>query len=284
MPTLPNDSIDRASHRASHPEGDSQGDLQPQDFVPQPLESLIEFHGLRPLGEDGPTLFEISSQPRLSLFWGTQAPTRALLTAATTMAAGGLPVRLFDGGNSFDGYFVARLARQLALTAPRPAPESLDEDRRDFPAGASSRLRRASSRFVALRRASSRLRTPEGHPAGDPYDTLDRMHLSRAFTCFQMAELIENAPPGSEPLIVLELLATFYDESVPLRDSERLLATTLAHLRRLAAAGPVIIGAREPQTLVKERWLLLDQLQASADAAWMLRPPAPEPVLQPRLF
>jgi hypothetical protein len=214
-------------------------------------------------------------QPRLSLFWGTQSPTRALLTAATTMAAGGLPVRLFDGGNSFDGYFVARLARQLALSVPRPFSEDTVEVRQAFPD-------RASSRFASRR--GPRRGHPVGHPGGDPYDTLDRMHLSRAFTCFQMAELIENAPPGSEPLIVLELLATFYDESVPLRDSERLLATTLAHLRRLAAAGPVIVGAREPQTLVKERWLLLDQLQASADAAWMLRPPAPQSVLQPRLF
>lgn len=182
-------------------------------------------------------------QPRISLFWGAQAPTRSLLTAATTIAAGGLPIRLFDGGNSFDGYFVARLARQLALSSARG---------RDLPL--------------------------------DPYDILDRMHLSRAFTCFQLAELIENAPAGPEPLFVLDLLATFYDESVPLFDSERLLATTLTHLRRLAAAGPVIVGGREPQTLVKERWLLLDQLQAAADAAWMLRPPAPEPVLQPRLF
>jgi len=181
-------------------------------------------------------------RPRLSLFWGSQAPTRSLLTAATTIAAHGLPVRLFDGGNSFDGYFVARLARRLVLAA-RPGPG----------------------------------------PA-DPYDVLDRMRLSRAFTCFQLAELIESAPAGPEPLFVLDLLATFYDESVPLRDSERLLATTLSHLRRLAAVGPVVVGAREPQTLVKERWLLLDQLQTAADAAWMLRSPAPEPVLQPRLF
>jgi hypothetical protein len=211
---------------------------------------------------DGPLsdaeALEAILQPRLSLFWGTQAPTRSLLTAATTIAAGGLPVRLFDGGNSFDGYFVARLARQLALASARPMP------------------------FTD--RASSRFGTPEGHPGGDPYDILDRMHLSRAFTCFQLAELIENAPGGLEPLFVLDLLATFYDESVPLRDSERLLATTLTHLRRLAAVGPVIVGGREPQTLVKERWLLLDQLQAAADAAWMLRPPPAETVLQPRLF
>jgi hypothetical protein len=220
-------------------------------------------------------ILEALLQPRISLFWGARAPTRSLLTAATTIAAGGLPIRLFDGGNSFDGYFVARLARQLALASARPSP--LQQDRRStpFPDRASSRLRIASS-HPGGDRAS--------HPGGDPYDILDRIHLSRAFTCFQLAELIENAPAGPEPLFILDLLATFYDESVPLRDSERLLATTLTHLRRLAAVGPVIVGGREPQTLVKERWLLLDQLQAAADAAWMLRPAAAEPILQPRLF
>jgi hypothetical protein len=46
----------------------------------------------------------------------------------------------------------------------------------------------------------------------------------------------------------------------------------------------VVVGAREPQSLVKERWALLDHLQAAADAAWMLRTPQTEPPLQPRLF
>jgi len=223
----------------------------PSPFAPSRLPASADSpnstsHPGEDLSGAGAEILEALLQPRISLFWGAQAPTRSLLTAATTIAAGGLPVRLFDGGNSFDGYFVARLARQLALAPARPpAPPGR------FP---------------------------------DPYDILDRMHLSRAFTCFQLAELIENAPAGPEPLFVLDLLATFYDESVPLRDSERLLATTLTHLRRLAAVGPVVVGGREPQTLVKERWLLLDQLQAAADAAWMLRPPPAEPVLQPRLF
>jgi hypothetical protein len=52
----------------------------------------------------------------------------------------------------------------------------------------------------------------------------------------------------------------------------------------IAAAGPVIVGARPPETLVKERWSLLDRLETAADAIWMLRAPAPEPPLQPRLF
>lgn len=244
-----------------------------------------------------PELLETLLQPRLSLFWGAQAPTRSLLTAATIVAAGGLPIRLFDGGNSFDGYFVARLARQLALSSPRSFTTDSTEDR-----GASPRSFTTDSMEGG---GATALSVPEGTPRGtsqpflDPYDILDRMRLSRAFTCFQLAELIENAPAGPEPLFILDLLATFYDESVPLRDSQRLLATTLTHLRRLAAVGPVIVGGREPQTLVtprppiegltvgrgvKERWLLLDQLQAAADAAWMLRPPAADPVLQPRLF
>jgi hypothetical protein len=183
-------------------------------------------------------------RPRLALFWGTQEPTRMLLAAATTLAARGLPLRLFDGGNRFDGYFVARLARRLSAHPVQ--------------AGALG--------------------------VHGPQATLGRIHISRAFTCFQLAELIENAPAGPEPLFVLDLLATFYDESVPLRDSERLLESSISHLKRLAAAGPVIVGARQPQSLVKERWTLLDRLETAADAAWMLRSPPVEEPLQPRLF
>jgi hypothetical protein len=218
-----------------------------------------------------PGLLTAMRQPRLTLLWGTLAPTRTLLAAATSLVVGGTPVRLFDGGNAFDGYFVARLARRLArLAAPPPDESTLDE----FPPSAAE-------------------------PRDGPREALSRLRLSRAFTCFQLAELIENAPLGDEPLFVLDLLATFYDESVPLRDSERLLATTLTHLKRLAAAAPVIVGAHEPRTLVtprpsaeglavgrgvKERWLLLDQLQAAADTAWMLRAPETESVQQMRMF
>lgn len=186
-----------------------------------------------PIPAVDPALLEAISQPRLSLLWGTATPTRTLLAAMTMLASRGQNVRIFDGGNRFDGYFVARLARRL---------------------------------------------TPDLQTA------MGRIRLSRAFTCFQLAELIENAPAEPAPLFGLDFLATFYDESVPLRDSERLLSTTLAHLKRLAAVGPVIIGAQEPRSLVKDRWSLLDQLQAAADSTWLLRPPESLPPLQPRLF
>src|SRR4030067_1136063 len=74
---------------------------------------------------DDPTFLESLTRPRLSLLWGTQAPTRTLLTAATALVAGGTPVRLFDGGNALDGYFVARLARPPRNPPPPPPSRSL---------------------------------------------------------------------------------------------------------------------------------------------------------------
>lgn len=172
-------------------------------------------------------------QPRLALFWGANTPTQALLSNLTILAADGHAIRIFDGGNRFDGYFVARLARRLS---------------------------------------------------SNPREVLERIRLSRAFTCFQLAQLIENATASAQPLFVLDLLTTFYDESVPLHDSERLLTTSIAHLKRLAAVGPVIVGAREPRVLVKERWTLLDRIQIASDVAWLLRTPEGRTQVQPQLF
>jgi hypothetical protein len=180
-----------------------------------------------------PEVMAAALGPRLSLLWGASAPTRTLLSMVALLAARGEAPRIFDGGNRFDGYFVARLARRLT-------------DR--------------------------------------PHSVMSRIRLSRAFTCFQLAELIEGTSPDGSPLFVLDLLSTFYDESVSLRDVERLLSETIARLKWLAASGPVIVSACEPQSLVQERWRLLDQLQLSADSAWMLRAPVEAAIEQPRLF
>lgn len=172
-------------------------------------------------------------QPRLSLFWGAHTPTRALLTLVTALAAKGSRPRVYDGGNRFDGYYIARLARRISA---------------------------------------------------HPQTILERIHLSRAFTCFQLAERIENTTGSAEPLFVLDLLNTFYDESIPLREVEYLLDKTVAHLHQLAVSGPVIVGAREPRAPVQERWPLLERLQLAADATWMLRPPEESAGAQLSLF
>ena len=86
-----------------------------------------------PLPAADPSLLDSLLQPRLALFWGANTPTRALLASLAVMAAQGHHVRVYDGGNRFDGYFITRLARRLS---------------------------------------------------SDPHATLERIRLSRAFTCF----------------------------------------------------------------------------------------------------
>lgn len=215
-----------------------------------------------------PQMLERLLQPRLMLFWGAHTPTRTLLTAITALAAKGQSLRVFDGGNRFDGYFIARLARRFSLHSHTN--------------GAASNGNANAGNGVNPGTAS--IDVASNGAAINPHAVLSRIRLSRAFTCFQLTELIENTPPGPDPLFVLDFLATFYDESVPLRDTERLLLTTISHFKRLAASGPVIVGAREPRSLVKDRWMLLDHLQIAADSAWLMRLPETREPIQPRLI
>ncbi len=43
---------------------------------------------------------------------------------------------------------------------------------------------------------------------------LARIELVRAFTCYQLAAMLQEMPADGRPLLVLDMLATFYDESV----------------------------------------------------------------------
>lgn len=90
------------------------------------------------------------------------------------------------------------------------------------------------------------------------------IRISRAFTCYQVLALLEQEPAQNRPVLVLDLLATFYDESVPLPEASRLLRACLVHLRRLSAGAPVVVSARPPKPVCAERQVLLDELRSSA--------------------
>jgi len=53
----------------------------------------------------------------------------------------------------------------------------------------------------------------------DPSAVLQHTFVRRAFTCYQMLVLLEGTPALSQPYILLDLLATFYDEQVLCRKS-----------------------------------------------------------------
>ena len=162
--------------------------------------------------------------------------------------------------------------RLLVLTAPHAASAFMLELSARLSAAGELRVLDGSNRFNvypvarAVRRCTSDL-------AG----ALARIHLSRAFTCCQMAALLAETPADGLPTLVIDLLAAFYDDNVRLAESQRLLAGCILHLKRLSQFAPVVISTRPPAPSCAEKGVLADALQAAAGGSWQLEAlPAPK--------
>ena len=104
-----------------------------------------------------------------------------------------------------------------------------------------------------------------------PEPILERIKLSRAFTCYQMKELVTRrlasalGPSHGTAIFCLGLLETFYDEDVKLADAVRMIKMISATFTTLAQRGyTILIATREPRTEQKDRQVLLNLLKASA--------------------
>jgi hypothetical protein len=90
----------------------------------------------------------------------------------------------------------------------------------------------------------------------DPRPVLDRLFISRAFTCHQletlMVDRLDAAIRARRPgLVVISGWShLFHDENVPFREALRLLEATARSVRRLAARGTPFLATHEdgPQT------------------------------------
>ena len=95
-------------------------------------------------------------------------------------------------------------------------------------------------------------------------ETLARIHVARAFTCYQVVALFEETAASDSPQLVFDLLATFYDESVSTAESFRLLRLVLSHIQRLRQRAPVIISVRPPLVPQSDRLGLISLLERMA--------------------
>jgi hypothetical protein len=121
---------------------------------------------------------------------------------------------------------------------------------------------------------------------------LERIRVSRAFTCYQMVTLLDETPATPDATLVLDLLATFRDENVPLAERRRLLEGCLERLKCLAAAAPLLVSVSPdsgpPMSGINGRQPrqpddgLLARLEQAADQIWRCEVPAP--VVQLRLM
>jgi hypothetical protein len=96
---------------------------------------------------------------------------------------------------------------------------------------------------------------------------LCRIKISRSFTCYQMVAMLSEIIPDSTPILIFDLLAAFYDESVRLQESQRLLKITLRTLVRMSRHSPVLVSADPPRSN-PERMILLEDLKAVAGPIW----------------
>ncbi|MBN2385619.1 MAG: hypothetical protein JXB85_01265 [Anaerolineales bacterium] len=108
-------------------------------------------------------------------------------------------------------------------------------------------------------------------------EVLERVTIARAFTCYQVLSLLEGSPGGTEPFVILDLLNTFYDESVPPGERKRLLAACIPHLGRLARTAPGLVSVHPPAVPGRTASDLLDLLRGAAAEAFFARAAAPEP-------
>jgi hypothetical protein len=75
-------------------------------------------------------------------------------------------------------------------------------------------------------------------------EILDGLRLARAFTCYQMRALLESAPPDRDPLLVLDIMNTFFDQDIPVETRLRVFGQCCQYLQRLAVYRPVAVLAQ----------------------------------------
>jgi hypothetical protein len=121
------------------------------------------------------------------LLVGRRSLNSTMLEVIARLAQAG-SLRVFDGGNRFNAYLVARAVHGRA-------------------------------------------------------EVLNRITISRAFTCYQMLSLLESTPAVPIPFVILDLLSTFYDESVQAWERKRLLRACIKHLERLAGSQLPCLGS-----------------------------------------
>lgn len=109
---------------------------------------------------------------------------------------------------------------------------------------------------------------------------LERVSVARAFTCYQVETLLSESVADFSPVLVLNLLDTFYDENVRLTERLRLLEVSLAELRRLCRSASVAVSTSLPKR--DQPGELLEMLENAARQVWSFE--EPQPVEPLRLF
>jgi len=103
----------------------------------------------------------------------------------------------------------------------------------------------------------------------DPVAVMRQIRLSRAFTCYQVVALLEKAASDrGVPVLALDLLTTFMDESVQATESSTLFEQALRCLLAMSTHSPVVVSVKPLLSLSEPRFGLLEHLKQAASEVW----------------
>ena len=118
---------------------------------------------------------------------------------------------------------------------------------------------------------------PSGGRPGKPEDLLNRIFISRAFTCYQLeATITERLPAfvrstGSPVVIIFGLLDTFYDEQAPLFEVKASLQRVIAALHSLKREHvSVLLASLDVRPASAERGKLFPTVAAAMDRVFFV--------------
>ncbi len=106
----------------------------------------------------------------------------------------------------------------------------------------------------------------------EPAEFNRRIKVARAFTCFQLTELLARVPRAlrafpADILIVTAFPDLYFDEDVPDGAAYASFGQALQHLKRLRASLPVAVFS-DAASFTTPRRRLFDRVVAGADQVW----------------
>jgi hypothetical protein len=107
-----------------------------------------------------------------------------------------------------------------------------------------------------------------GERIGHVYEIMDRILVSRAETCYQMKDVLTALEPSPNPIVITNMLSSFYDENLTLNEVTLLLQKCIQRVHQLCEFAPVLISA-EPDS---DRLDLLHFVEQNSDQRFYFEP------------
>lgn len=82
-----------------------------------------------------------------------------------------------------------------------------------------------------------------GEQVGNIYNILDRILVSRAETCYQMKDVLAALEPSPVPIVITDMLESFYEEDLTPQEVTLLLQKCVKRIHQLSETAPVLISA-----------------------------------------